>query len=95
MRLLALIRIGQCKLILGDDDGAIDILKNNIKNNNYDILCNVLEIFCKSSEENNDISTLYKMGKRLLKIGIELNHFEYKTKAYYFLATFYDRVGQT
>ena len=91
---MALIRIAQCRLLMGDEEESIKILKENINNENIEILGNVLGILCKSAESSGDILAIYRIAKRQLKLGIEFKNEKILAEAHYFLAVFYDFIGQ-
>ena len=96
-RQLSLIRLCQCKLILGQTEEAITLLINNLKTDkclNPHILGNILGTICRAAEASGDVITFYRMAKRQLKLAMETNNNLLKSEAFYSLAKFYDRTNQ-
>uniref|UniRef100_A0A914Z4J9 Tetratricopeptide repeat protein 29 n=1 Tax=Panagrolaimus superbus TaxID=310955 RepID=A0A914Z4J9_9BILA len=96
-RQLALIRICQCKIILGQTDEAINLLKTNLKTEkllNPHILGNVLGIMCRAAEASDDVITFHRMAKRQLKLAIDTKNNLLKSEAFFSLSKFYERTNQ-
>lgn len=91
-KLMTLVKISQCKLILGDDESLIEILEQNLSKNNAEIFGNILAMLCKSAEIAGNVFTIYKMAKKQLKIGIQLKNDIIHAKALFYLAVFYQLI---
>uniref|UniRef100_A0AC34Q5N9 Uncharacterized protein n=1 Tax=Panagrolaimus sp. JU765 TaxID=591449 RepID=A0AC34Q5N9_9BILA len=91
-KLMALVRVGQCKLMLGDDEGLVEILNENLSSDNAEILGNILGMLCRSAESAGNVFNLYKMAKRQLKVGIESKNDAIQAEALYHLAVFYQLI---
>ncbi|KAE9552744.1 hypothetical protein FO519_004061 [Halicephalobus sp. NKZ332] len=92
-RLLALIRIAQCELLLGQEQNSVTILEENLENK--EILGNVLGMLCKSAENSGDIFAVFRIAKKQLKIGIESKNERIWMEAHNSLSFFYEALGQS